>query len=63
CKTEKNGIKLKAAALAVLSTDPVHCDSGAYEAFFGGGTKLTVLGKKYEYLLKLWTHKMYFTEV
>lgn len=24
----------------------MHCDSGTAEAFFGGGTKLTVLGKK-----------------
>lgn len=35
----------KAGCLAVLSTDPVHCDSTS-EAIFGGGTKLTVLGKK-----------------
>lgn len=27
-----------------LSTDQMHCASG-YEAHFGGGTKLTVLGK------------------
>ena len=24
----------------------MHCDTGGNEAFFGGGTKLTVLGKK-----------------
>lgn len=29
-----------------MSTGEVHCDSGSYEAYFGGGTKLTVLGKK-----------------
>ena len=39
--------KVKAASWAVLSTDHVHCDSGGTgEAFFGAGTKLTVLGKK-----------------
>uniref|UniRef100_A0A3Q3B0M8 Ig-like domain-containing protein n=1 Tax=Kryptolebias marmoratus TaxID=37003 RepID=A0A3Q3B0M8_KRYMA len=38
---------IKGSSLIVLSTDHVHCDSGgAAEAFFGGGTKLTVLGKK-----------------
>ena len=34
------------ASGAVLSTDQVHCDNDGREAFFGGGTKLTVLGKK-----------------
>lgn len=29
-----------------FSTGRVHCDSGTDAAFFGGGTKLTVLGKK-----------------
>lgn len=38
---------MKAASLVVLSTGHVHCDSGGgTEAYFGGGTKLTVLGKK-----------------
>lgn len=27
--------------------EPVHCASGSREAYFGGGTKLTVLGKEY----------------
>ncbi len=31
---------------ANLSTVQVHCAGGVYEAHFGGGTRLTVLGKK-----------------
>lgn len=30
-----------------LISEFVHCASGNREAYFGGGTKLTVLGKKY----------------
>ena len=45
-KTKKWRNKVKAASWTVLSTEPVHCDSGgASEAYFGAGTKLTVLGK------------------
>lgn len=42
-------VKLKSISsfLVAFSTDFVHCDSGGgAEAFFGEGTKLTVLGKK-----------------
>lgn len=31
---------------SVLGTDHVHCAGSGYEAVFGRGTKLTVLGKK-----------------
>ncbi|KAF3700853.1 T-cell receptor beta-1 chain C region [Channa argus] len=31
------------ACWAVLRVNPVHCDSGVGEAYFGGGTKLTVI--------------------
>lgn len=33
---------------AVFSSDQKHCASGSYEAYFGGGTKLTVLGKNHK---------------
>ena len=42
----------KTASWAVLSTDRVHCDSNNAEAYFGGGTKLTVLGKKLKHSKK-----------
>uniref|UniRef100_A0A8D3DP03 Ig-like domain-containing protein n=1 Tax=Scophthalmus maximus TaxID=52904 RepID=A0A8D3DP03_SCOMX len=35
--------RVKSAYCAVLSTEQLHCDSGTSEAYFGGGTKLTVL--------------------
>uniref|UniRef100_A0A8D3C0L2 Ig-like domain-containing protein n=1 Tax=Scophthalmus maximus TaxID=52904 RepID=A0A8D3C0L2_SCOMX len=38
-----HGAKVKSAYCAVLSTEQLHCDSGTSEAYFGGGTKLTVL--------------------
>ena len=31
---------------AVSAPIKVHCDTNTAEAFFGGGTKLTVLGRK-----------------
>lgn len=44
--------------LVGLSTDLVQCDSGGgAEAFFGEGTKLTVLGKKsFKKLKKLYSN-------
>ena len=48
----KQRSKVKAASRAVLSTDQLHCDTGGGEAHFGGGTKLTVIGKKSKYIGK-----------
>lgn len=48
---KKNKVKCNVAkteeAEVVLGTDGAHCDSGSgAEAYFGAGTKLTVLGEK-----------------
>lgn len=45
-KRKEAGSKVAAARGSVRSTDQLHRDSGGYEAHFGGGTRLTVLGKK-----------------
>lgn len=45
-KTIHQQAEVKAASWVVLSTVHVHCDSTGSEPHFGGGTKLTVLGKK-----------------
>lgn len=38
--------KASTAPWADFSTVQFHCASGGFQAYFGGGTRLTVLGKK-----------------